>query len=153
MLAACHERIEAMLRILERLPAHLAGQGADSEACSAAQRVLRYFDEAGPRHHADEETDLFPMLAAQGLCAELLPALRNQHRDMEETYGRLRPALVELAAGRVEAWPQDAAARFCALYREHMGIENAQLLPAAEAALSEGQKRALGEAMAARRKS
>lgn len=153
MLAACHERIEAMLRILERLPAHFAGQGADGEARSAAQRVLRYFDEAGPRHHADEEADLFPVLTAQGLCADLLPAIRNQHRDMEQAYAQLRPALVELAAGRDAAWPEDAAARFCALYGEHMRIENAQLLPTAEAALSEGEKRALGEAMAARRKS
>src|SRR5689334_1951600 len=62
MLAACHERIEAQLRTLEKLVEHLsqncaangAAHGADNSARDAAARVMRYFDTAGVEHHRDE---------------------------------------------------------------------------------------------------
>ncbi len=60
MLAACHERIEAQLRTLERLGPHLEKHGCDAEAKAAAQAVLRYFDTAGRLHHQDEDDDQRP---------------------------------------------------------------------------------------------
>ena len=62
MLEACHERIEAQLRTLERLLDYLPRHGADEQARQAARNVLRYFELAGPNHHEDEERNLFPTL-------------------------------------------------------------------------------------------
>ena len=36
--------------------------GADAEAAESATSIRRYFNEAAPRHHEDEEIDLFPRL-------------------------------------------------------------------------------------------
>ena len=41
MLEACHDRIEAQLRTLERLLAYLPGHGADEQARGAAQAKVR----------------------------------------------------------------------------------------------------------------
>jgi hypothetical protein len=57
MLAACHERIEDKLKVLERLAPHLEKSGCDPEAKSAAHAVLRYFDTSGVWHHQDEDED------------------------------------------------------------------------------------------------
>ena len=82
MLEACHERIEAQLRTLERLLDYLPRHGADEQARQAARNVLRYFELAGPNHHEDEERNLFPTLieragaedaaAVRALVADLL---------------------------------------------------------------------------------
>ena len=55
MLLACHERVERMLGLLERLAQHLAEHGCTPDAAQAARDVMRYFDIAGPAHHEDEE--------------------------------------------------------------------------------------------------
>lgn len=64
MLDACHERVERMLRLLHRLRAHLQASGWDAQAAEAAHDVLRYFNEAAPRHHEDEERHVFPAVLA-----------------------------------------------------------------------------------------
>lgn len=153
MLAACHERIEDLLCLIERLAPHLSTRGADIEAQSAASRILRYFDLAGPKHHADEEADLFPMLEGKtGMTmADLLPQLRAQHRCMEAGYAALRPCLAALAEGRSGGWTSQAAERFCQLYRQHMALETAHLIPAARILLTAEEQKCLGNAMARRR--
>lgn len=151
MLAACHERIEAQLGILDRLPAHLAAHGADPEACAAAARVLRYFDEAGPKHHADEESGLFPLLDGRTELIQLLGVLREDHRSMERVYALLRPLLQAVVAGRADTWRTEIAEQFCAQYRAHIACENAHLLPVAARLLATSDRARLGAAMAARR--
>ena len=64
MLDACHERVERMLRLLNKLRAHLQASGWDAQAAEAARDVLRYFNEAAPRHHEDEERHVFPAVLA-----------------------------------------------------------------------------------------
>ena len=64
MLDACHERVERMLRLLHKLRAHLQASGWDAQAAEAARDVLRYFNEAAPRHHEDEERHVFPAVLA-----------------------------------------------------------------------------------------
>ncbi len=65
MLEACHERVQRMLALLGRLREHLASHGADEQARQAARDVMRYFDQAAPEHHRDEELHVFPPLLAQ----------------------------------------------------------------------------------------
>lgn len=151
MLAACHDRIEAQLRILDRLGAHLVSRGADEEAIAAVRRVRRYFDEAEPKHHADEEADLFPMLEAQGKLIQLLQVLREDHRNMQAGYALVRPMLLTVEAGRVDAWKAETVDEFCRLYRVHISCENIHLLPVAATLLPAADQKRLGEAMVARR--
>jgi hypothetical protein len=49
ILAACHERVERMLALIQRLQQHLQDTGCDDSARQAARDVMRYFDLAAPR--------------------------------------------------------------------------------------------------------
>ncbi len=152
MLAACHERIGNLLDIIMRLQAHLPARGADQEARAAATRILRYLDIAGPKHHADEEADLFPLLESRAALSGLLPRLRADHRDMEAAYAAFRPGLAAVAEGHVELWQDEPATHFCQLYRRHIALEDAELIPAASGLLSASEQEQLGRSMADRRK-
>jgi len=55
MWMGCHRRIEKQLKTLSKLCAHVAGEGVDAEASSAAQSILRYFEKSGAHHHEDED--------------------------------------------------------------------------------------------------
>lgn len=154
MLAACHARMERSLDLLERLGRHLHDKGCDAQARSAAADVLRYFDIAAPLHHQDEELHVLPQLRAQGQ-AGLAARLRADHQVMEHDWARLRPDLLAVADGRLDGRTLAAAVarwtQFAALYRRHLAAEEAQVFPAASAALTPAQQQAMGAEMAARR--
>ena len=157
MLAACHERIDAQLGTLTRLPPHLETRGCDAEAKAAAQAVLRYFDTAGRLHHQDEDEDLFPLLRARAAgagrpeVAGVLDELEREHESMEAQWQRLRQHLAAVAEGAARLDAEEVA-RFCWLYRRHMETETAAVLPFAREALGAPERAALGDRMAARRK-
>lgn len=158
MLEACHERIEAQLRTLERLAPHLETKGCDAEARSAAQAVLRYFDTSGAFHHQDEDHDLFPVLRVKAAAAgrtdvaAALEELQQEHQSMDAQWKRLRERLQAIAAGepRLDA---EGVARFAWLYRRHMDREATAVLPFARGALDGEERATLGKRMAARRTS
>jgi hemerythrin-like domain-containing protein len=155
MLSACHERVIDRLDTLDRLAAHLPRHGCDEQARQAAANVIRYFDTAGEHHHDDEERDLFPLLARtvpdDKAATALVALLKDEHLRLRGMWQALRNELeaitrgapVELDTGRIE--------RFGALYRSHIEREELELLPLAERALNEGEKAAIGAAMARRR--
>lgn len=157
MLAACHERIEAQLRTLERLGPHLEKNGCDAEARSAAQAVLRYFDTSGKLHHEDEDHDLFPLLRTRaGLAgrpevAAAIDELEREHQTMDAQWTRLHARLAGIAAGEARLDAEEVA-RFAWLYRRHMDREATAVLPFARETLDTAQRASLGERMAARRK-
>ena len=156
MLSACHERIEAQLRTLERLVPHLERKGCDDAARRAAQGVIRYFDTAGRLHHEDEEVDLFPLLRrraaerGRGEIAGVIDELERDHESMHALWQHLGAGLAAVAAGdgRLDAAETD---RFARLYRRHIERESASVLAFAREILSELERRTLGERMAARR--
>lgn len=156
VLAASHEHIEAQLRALERLGPHLAANGCDAGARSAAQALLSYFDGGGALHHQDEDGDLFPLLraraAAQGRAAiaAAVEELEREHATMEAQWGRLRRQLLAIAGGEARLDPEEVV-RFAWLYRRHMDRESAVLIPFAREALDARERAALGARMAARR--
>ena len=92
MLGACHERVERMLALLERLAQHLPQHGADEQAAGAARDVMRYFDQAAPLHHEDEERHVFPALRASGRpeLAALAARLHEDHERMAAAWAALR---------------------------------------------------------------
>lgn len=157
MLRACHDRIERQCDTLERLVTHVQAQGCDAAAREAATAVLRYFDQAGPHHHADEEQDLFPRLlaAASGEEAErvalLVTTLRADHRAMEALWAQLRQALEPLASGEATSLDGELVAQFSALYRRHIAAEEGEALECAERILPPEVLAEIGRAMSIRR--
>lgn len=161
ILEACHERIERMLRTLERLPAHVAAHGVDDEARRAVGRVRRYFEEAGPDHHADEEVDLFPAARAAALrdgdepLLDAIARLEAEHVEMDACWRALRAHLDALCAGAVDgAGEVDEAlvGRFAALYRDHIAREEGVVYAGARARLDPASRPALALAMVERRR-
>lgn len=153
MLRACHERILSQCRTLEKLQTHLPQHGCDAQAQQAAQAILRYFDVAGRHHHDDEEQDLFPVLVrtAHAEALQLVARLQAEHHNMEAAWQALRPQLQAIAAGTSTLLnPQDAQ-HFMRAYREHIAVENPQLLPLAEQLLTAQQLESIGQRMAQRR--
>lgn len=157
MLLACHERVQRMLALLLRLAEHLATQGADEQARQAARDVMRYFDQAGPAHHEDEERHLFPLLLAQGGpdIAAVVGRLQQDHAAMGTQWQAVRADLAEVEAGR---WPPAQAAAvlprwqaYAALYAGHIAAEEGQAYPAARPLLAAPALRAMGQEMAQRR--
>lgn len=154
MLSACHERVERMLVLLERLADHLPRHGADVQARDAARDVMRYFDQAAPHHHEDEERHVFPVLRASGRAdqAALAERLHAEHEQMSPAWAALRRTLQAIESGQWTAGASfDAVAPFAALYRGHIEAEERQAYPAAAECVREDARRAMGREMATRR--
>lgn len=154
MLEACHQRVHRMLDLLERLATHLGSHGADEPARQAARDVMRYFDQAGPAHHEDEERHVLPRLRAahHGALADRLHA---DHEAMARAWALVRADLQAVADGGWQRAAQSAAdvrwVAFAVLYREHIRAEEAEAYPAARDGLDAALEQAMGREMAARR--
>lgn len=157
MLAACHHRVESQCTTLQRLVAHVATHGSDQDARVAASAVLRYFDTAALDHHADEEVDLFPALIAGAAGSDatsvqdLIASLKRDHKTLESRWQRLRPALLQIAAGQAQPLLAGDVMPLVALYVQHMAREEAELLPMAARLLSVSALDSVGRAMRERR--
>lgn len=157
VLKHCHDRIRRQLITLEKLPEYLAKNGADAAAQQAAIAVLRYFTQAAPLHHEDEEIDLLPTLQAtagpddQTVLAQLLPMILQQHQEMSELWQELQTSLQAVAEMENHALPANALNRFKQLYHAHMRIEEEQIAPMAARVLSTEQLQHIGTAMQVRR--
>ena len=159
MWLGCHRRIEKLLKTLERLPAHLARNGVDAEASSAAQAVLRYFEKSGPHHHEDEDQDLFPLLEKRIDNADdlerfraLRARLESDHQRMSACWARLRKPLQGIAEGIARPLGAAEVEEFGALYAAHIPAEDGAIPDLAHRYLSDDDFESLGRAMAARRK-
>lgn len=153
MLAACHERVERMLSLLERLAEHLPTKGCDRQASDAARDVIRYFDIAAPAHHEDEERHVLPALREAGDEA-FAAQIEQEHTELRRRWAGLRRTLVEVADGH---WLGGSNAdftpwhQFARLYRQHAEAEDRQAFPLARSRLDADQQRSMGEEMATRR--
>lgn len=156
MLEACHGRIEAQLKTLERLLAHLPVHGADLQASQAARAIIRYFDTAGQHHHEDEEADLFPMLQRaageeSAAVAALMEGLLADHAAMFEAWSAVREQLLPIAEGAGAALDGASVARLASRYRTHIERENRDLLGVSRRLLRAQDIETLSRAMTARR--
>ena len=155
MLEACHDRIEAQLKTLERLLRHLPEHGTDLQARQAAQGILRYFDSAGPHHHEDEEDNLFPLLISRSgkaptVCT-LVQDLLADHVLMAEALAKVRGQLLLIVAEKSAAFDENAVRLLATRYRKHIEKENAELLPLSKRLLLQEDILFLSKAMTARR--
>jgi hemerythrin-like domain-containing protein len=156
MLEACHERVARMLALLGRLRQHLAGHGADQGARDAARDVMRYFDEAAPQHHRDEELHVFPPLleGSDEATVAVVRRLQQDHLQMEARWQEARRVLAAVQGGELNSLsPHDEAAldAFAGLYGDHIRAEEGIAYPAAAALLDEQGRQAMGEEMMRRR--
>lgn len=156
MLEACHERVHRMLALLGRLREHLRGHGADTQAQQAASDVMRYFDQAAPQHHQDEELHVFPPLLAQGDpdTVRVVTRLRQDHRHMESNWQGAREVLARVAQGGVERLSDHEEATldaFAVLYDDHIRAEEEIAYPQAQALIDAPGRAAMGEEMMRRR--
>jgi hemerythrin-like domain-containing protein len=154
MLAACHERVERSLRLLERIAAHLPVHGADAQARAAARDVLRYFDIAAPHHHEDEERHVLPALRDTG-HGDVAARIVSDHGLMAQAWAALRTDLQAICGGDAAVATSAAGLRrwqeFAALYRRHIELEDHAAFPAAQSALDAVAQLAMGDEMARRR--
>ncbi|MEO6030509.1 MAG: hemerythrin domain-containing protein [Burkholderiaceae bacterium] len=174
MLASCHDRIRRSLALLGRLCAHVREHGADGQAATAADDVLRYFSIAAPQHHQDEERHVVPMLRRLGDAQSIATADRivTDHARFHAAWAVLEPQLraLELAhrsASTSEVGPASDAGAFGAIgaleasahafiemHTAHLALEEAVAFPAAARVVTrqgDAALRAMGAEMATRR--
>lgn len=152
MLVACHARMRQQLGTLTRLQRYTTENGVDADARAAAGAILRYFDQAAPNHHADEDRSLLPrVLARAPQLARLIEGIGADHRTFERDWRKLRPLLSGIAAGRNSALPPALVRTVCEGYLAHLEREEARLFPAAQACLDADAVAAMGREFAARR--
>lgn len=161
LLSDCHRRIEHFLEVLIAVHAKAGGQALSASDRTALEGSLQYFRTAAPRHTADEEESLFPRLRESGdpVAAQALDAIDRLEHDHEEAnaHHAAVDVLVRrwLDAGTLPAVDAaelgDRLSRLQSLYRQHIGVEDQELFPAAARVLDEEQIGQIGREMAARR--
>lgn len=157
MWLACHERVQRFAALLSRLAEHLSAKGADEDAQVTAVSIRRYFNEAAPRHHEDEEVDMFPRLRERldsehdKTVLDVLEQVEADHLEMAGLWKRLDEALAEVSRGQRVTLEQPLIDRFATMYRHHIDAEERVLLPALKKALSRNDWQAVGRSMAERR--
>ena len=157
VLKHCHDRIRKQLTTLDKLIQHLPEHGCDEQAMQAAKAVLRYFNEAAPLHHEDEEIDLLPTLqtTATGedaaLLQEYLPLILDQHYQMGSQWAILERQLQAISNAESVLLSEADVAQFTEIYTDHMQIEETKIAPMAMRIFSEVQMKKLGAAMQQRR--
>lgn len=157
VLKHCHDRIRKQMQTLQKLLQHLPQYGADVEAQQAAHAVLRYFNEAAPLHHEDEEEDLLPLLEATATGNDatqlhaLLPTILQEHQQMEAAWQQLDRQLRAISTGQSSQLEESDVTRFAMLYDAHMQLEETVIAPMAKRLFSPEQTSQLGDAMRTRR--
>jgi hypothetical protein len=89
VLEACHKRILHFIETLYALAQSSATELLESVDRDSLERSLRYSREAGPRHNANEEESLVPLVrgdanSLRGEVVACLASLANDHRWAEE---------------------------------------------------------------------
>ena len=155
MLDACHERVHRMLALLQRLQAHLEREGCDKQAQNAARDILRYFEQAAPHHHLDEERHLVPVLRACGADSDhaLADRMLGQHVEMATQWADLRRVLLSLADADPAVSHLDAARvqAFVRLYQDHIALEDEHIYPRCRSVMDAAALASAGDEMARRR--
>lgn len=153
----CHDRIRKELRALAALPAQLSQHGADLEAQQSAAAIVRYFEQAAPIHHADEEEDLIPLLQASARDADaalldlMIPVLMAEHRDMAATWDTLQLQLKQIALAQSAELDGELVTQFSSLYAAHMDTEETHVAAMAKRLFDPAKMTLLGNAMRRRR--
>jgi hemerythrin-like domain-containing protein len=156
MLYACHERMDRMLQLLQKLRSHMRTSGADEQSRQAARDVMRYFDKAAPQHHRDEELHVFPMLIGMQdeRLVRLVARLQLDHQQMAARWVAARSLLEEVESGARSRFNEadDAVLdEFAGQYADHIKAEEGLAFPTASEAMDEDRLKAMSSDMMSRR--
>lgn len=149
--------VDAMAR-LRVLPMQLAQRGLDEGVRASASQLYRFFNDVVLEHHDEEERELFPSLrhsAGRGTDAELVTSLitrlEREHRELEDLWDRIEPALRRLGRGKSAVLDEAAIGRLADAYTAHARFEETAVLPLADRILKSGDRAALSLGLAMRR--
>jgi hemerythrin-like domain-containing protein len=149
-----HVALAAMLRSILLLLEQHRGQGTQPDF-AALRAMLFYVDEfPEQRHHKKESELLFPKLRARTpMSREILDRLDDDHGRGEHMIRELEHLLLgfEMLGEPRRAAFEQAAQRYVDFYLAHMGIEEREILPLAERALTRQDWADLDEAFDANR--
>ncbi|WP_028537299.1 hemerythrin domain-containing protein [Paludibacterium yongneupense] len=152
ILLACHDKIRRFCDQLDRLLPYIDEHGVDDAVKNSIDNVVRYFDVAGPSHHSDEEDELFPILRERiASAAPRLEQLSAEHGYLHSSWNAIRDDLIALRKGEITELSRVEVQEFVRQYREHAALEEAWLIPTAEATMTAEEKRLAGQHMAASR--
>ena len=160
--SACHDRGRRVAFLLHRLFRHLGEHGPSDATRVTAAEVRRYLTEAAPRHHADEDLDLFPRLqrrldrrgpdfADAQAASEALQRLAPEHERIESLWAPLCAALEQVRERSATAEQCALADDFVDRFVPHHALEEQIILPVARRLLDREDLAAIGVSMAARR--
>jgi hemerythrin-like domain-containing protein len=160
--AASHERAQRVALLLQRLIEHVLHLGPSDATRVTSGEVQRYLAEAAPRHHADEDVDLFPRLtrrledagrelpgAAQALHA--LERLAQEHLRLDDLWARVREVLHHADRAAPSPAQVKVVGEYVDSFIGHHAIEDRVIAPVARDVLQAEDLAGIGEAMAARR--
>lgn len=120
-------------------------------------QVLHHLETEMARHRADEEEDLFPLLRARARDEDIervLALLTREHRQDEIDTRIIGEGLVEVRERGDAGLDLDLCERirlFVRRQRRHLAVENAIVMPLAEARLGAADLRLIAGNMARRR--
>lgn len=161
MLADCHRRIEHFLDVLYRLVDRFGECPLSEEARGALEKSLAYFQQAAPRHTADEEESLFPRMrhnenaAIHAALAEL-ERLEADHRRADSLHDRINAIGQHwLQSGLLSPTDRDELqtllAELSSIYADHIRLEEERVFVLAAQMLSAEALREIGVEMQQRR--
>jgi hemerythrin-like domain-containing protein len=161
LLSDCHRRIEFFLHALLRVSRDERGRELSDGGRRALERALAYFATAAPRHTADEEESLFPVLRASDRLeaadvTSVVERLEGDHRRADEAHATVhRLASRWIEAGRLADEEgrelTDTLESLRGIYEGHIAVEEREVFPAAARLLSPAQLEGVGRQMAERR--
>ncbi|MBS1822406.1 MAG: hemerythrin domain-containing protein [Acidobacteria bacterium] len=161
LLSDCHQRIRYFLGVLISVCEQARVNQLTVDQRTGLEKALWYFREAGPRHTADEEKSLFPLLRAKNIprvlrALEKVDRLEADHRQAEvdhddvDTIGRRWLSDGSLSKEDLRQM-KVLLSNLMALYKRHLVVEEAEIFVLADGVLSDGEKDLVGREMAARR--
>ena len=162
LLSDCHRRIERFLEIMLRVARSERSSALSGASRDAMQQALQYFRVAGPRHTADEEESLFPVLRTSSEQSDAAHEVLERADELEQEHRILDSAhavVDELASQWLDGpLSEEEAGRLIHTleslrntYERHIGFEDRELFPAAAQILTPEQIEGIGRQMAERR--
>jgi hemerythrin-like domain-containing protein len=146
--------LQSLMQMVRRGP-DPDGSGQHELYFDVLRAMLFYIDEFPERHHHPKESDLlFPRVAR--VAPRLMPVIDQLERDHHSGEHRVREIMHLLMAWEYlgdtrRAAFETAVTAYVDFYLHHMRLEETEILPAAEAHLSEADWQALDAAFARNR--
>lgn len=151
----CHVLIKRKMEQMRELPGLLGPGGSTSAAAHLAADIIGFFETVVGPHHAEEERELWPMLDRVAPGSEghetvhaIVHRLKAEHKQLEDLWRHIEPALHKVARGRPAQVDLDAVVKLAKMYDDHAAFEDAVVLPMAKYLMDPADQYRLAMSMA-----